>query len=275
MFPLLGNLLEVLNKTKAFLRFFQISPMTNRESNSPEVPPAYLSKKVLVNGQPVTLYSKNGITWLSSPEEIEDTMARLDNTRVLLNDVKGEKSDKAAKEEKSDTGGKEQSADEPALAVASQKPTAGARYRMKGPKPRPILRQDGVAITGTPVAPISSSTVQIKVGDTQTAAPTKGAATDKKIQSKREAVKGKGGLESVSKLAKALSKVVPESKNDVRKGVGVAQAKPAKVAKKLEVVKAKLSKPAKKPVSAKGSTKGKASGKGASKASAKGSKKAR
>lgn len=256
--------------------------MATRETHSAELPPTYLSKKVMVNGQPVTLYSKNGLTWLSSPEEIEDVMARLDNTRILLNDVKGDKSEKDKKDDKGDTGGKEKSADEPALAVASQKPTAGARYRMKGPKPRPILKQDGVAIMGTPVAPISSSTVQMKVGEddgedkaAETSAPKK--PLDKKASVKREAVKGKSAAGAVSKLAKALSKVVPEAKKGAKKGAA-AQVKAPKAAKKLELVKSKLAKPTKKAtvekVSSKSAAKGKPT-KGLSKVPAKGSTKTR
>lgn len=257
--------------------------MANRETHSAELPPTYLSKKVMVNGQPVTLYSKNGLTWLSSPEEIEDVMARLDNTRILLNDVKGEKSEKDKKDDKGDTGGKEKSADEPALAVASQKPTAGARYRMKGPKPRPILKQDGVAIMGTPVAPISSSTVQMKVGDEEAEdiAPAPSATkklVDKKASVKREAVKGKSAAGAVSKLAKALSNVAPDAKKSAKKGAVAAQAKAPKAAKKLELVKSKLAKPTKKAavekVSSKVAPKGKPT-KGPSKVPAKGSTKTR
>jgi hypothetical protein len=238
--------------------------MANREPNSSELSPTYLSKKVLVNGQPVTLYSKNGITWLSSPDEIEDVMARLDNTRILLNDVKGDKPDKDKKDDKSDkrdTGGKEQSADEPALAVASQKPTAGARYRMKGPKPRPILKQDGVAIMGTPVAPISASTVQMKVGDDEGEATVAGSTSakkspDKKAPLKREPAKANSGVAAVSKLAKALSKVVPAAKKSAKKGAVAAKGKAPKGAKKLELVKSKLAKPAKKTAVEKVVTKG-------------------
>jgi hypothetical protein len=258
--------------------------MANRETHSAELPPTYLSKKVMVNGQPVTLYSKNGLTWLSSPEEIEDVMARLDNTRILLNDVKGEKTEKDKKDEKSDTGGKEKAADEPSLAVASQKPTAGARYRMKGPKPRPILKQDGVAIMGTPVAPISASTVQMKVGDDEDVEAVAAASTsakkpvDKKASLKREATKGKTAATAVSKLAKALSKVVPETAKAAKKSAVAAQSKAPKAAKKLEVVKAKLAKPTKKAaagkVQTKGTPKGKAN-KGSAKAAVKNSTKSR
>jgi hypothetical protein len=114
--------------------------MSVQDSSSGEGRQEYLSKKVSINGQTVTLYSSNGQTWFSSPEEIPEVMARLDNTRVLLNDPKGE-----------------------APPVLAPKPTS-AKYRIRGPKPRPILQQDGGPITGTPVEPISSSTLEVKVG---------------------------------------------------------------------------------------------------------------
>jgi hypothetical protein len=98
-----------------------------------------MSKKVVINGQAVTLYSLNGQTWLSSPDQLPDVMARLENTRVLLNDPKGEG------------------------ASLPPKPTA-ARYRLRGPKQRPILQQDGVTIEGTPVPPISAAATEIRVG---------------------------------------------------------------------------------------------------------------
>lgn len=112
--------------------------MSVQDSSSGDGRQDYLSKKVFINGQTVTLYSSNGQTWFSSPEEIPEVMARLDNTRILLNDPKGEA---------------------PAL---PPKATA-AKYRMRGPKPRPILQQEGGPITGTPVQPISSSALEVKV----------------------------------------------------------------------------------------------------------------
>lgn len=114
--------------------------MSVQDSSSGEGRQEYLSKKVSINGQTVTLYSSNGQTWFSSPEEIPEVMARLDNTRVLLNDPKGE-----------------------AAPVIAPKPTS-AKYRTRGPKPRPILHQEGGPITGTPVEPISSSALEVKVG---------------------------------------------------------------------------------------------------------------
>lgn len=62
---------------------------------------SYQSKTVVINGQPVTLYSANGITWLSRPDDIPSTMERLENHRITLADPKGEGGEaakKAAKE---------------------------------------------------------------------------------------------------------------------------------------------------------------------------------
>jgi hypothetical protein len=259
--------------------------MSNRESNSSESNSGYMRKKVMVNGQPVTLYSKNGQTWLSSPEEIEDVMARLDNTRSLLGDLKAEAAgkdaaaDKKDKSDKSDKGGKGQGTEDTSAAMASKNSTTVVgRYRMKGPKPRPILRQDGVAITGTPVAPISASQVQMKVGDDQPATAAKSEVSGKKAApAKRASVKGQTSSEAVSKLAKALSKVVPQAKKGSAKGSPVERAKPGKTAKEIPAVKAKLGKVAKKapPAKTAAQPKAKSAGKVAVTAKGKKSKKSR
>lgn len=133
--------------------------MSAHEQSSGEQP-QYLSKRVMINGQFVTLYSTNGVTWLSSPEDLQDTMARLENTRVTLGDVKpgegDEKSDKSEKGEKGDKGAK-------AEKVAAPPPKLpGSQYRMKGPKPRPILRQGGKVVEGTPIEPVSASSLNMK-----------------------------------------------------------------------------------------------------------------
>lgn len=127
----------------------------------------YLSKRVMINGQFVTLYSVNGVTWLSSPEDIPDTMARLDNTRITLTD---EKAAEAEKGEKGDKGEKVEKGKEKVAAAPPPKPQA-SQYRMKGPKPRPILRQGGKVVEGTPIEPISASSVNMK-GAADTTLPT-------------------------------------------------------------------------------------------------------
>lgn len=127
--------------------------MGAQDSSSGEQSQQYLSKRVMINGQFVTLYSVNGVTWLSSPEDIPDTMARLDNTRVTLSEEKGPDGEKSEKDEKGEKGEK--------AAAPAPKPQ-GSQYRMKGPKPRPILRQGGKVVEGTPIEPISASSVNIK-----------------------------------------------------------------------------------------------------------------
>lgn len=62
---------------------------------------SYISKTVVVNGESITLYSQNGMTWLSRPDDIPSTMERLENHRITLNDPKaegGEAAKKAAKD---------------------------------------------------------------------------------------------------------------------------------------------------------------------------------
>jgi hypothetical protein len=119
----------------------------------------------MINGQFVTLYSANGVTWLSSPEDIPDTMARLDNTRVTLSEEKDVERESDEKGPKADKGEKEKPAAAPAPKLQ------GSQYRMKGPKPRPILRQGGKVVEGTPIEPISASSVNIK-GAADTTLPT-------------------------------------------------------------------------------------------------------
>lgn len=129
--------------------------MSAQDSSSGDQSQQYLSKRVMINGQFVTLYSVNGVTWLSSPEDIPDTMARLDNTRITLNEEAAPEGEKG-KGEKGDKGDKAEKA-------AAPPPKApGSQYRMKGPKPRPILRQGGKVVEGTPIEPVSASSVNIK-----------------------------------------------------------------------------------------------------------------
>jgi hypothetical protein len=224
--------------------------MTTRELSNSLTSNEYMSKKVIINGQPVTLYSKNGLTWLSSPEEIPDVMARLENTRVLLNDLKSEKDAKDAKETKGEKGEKcaevsaEKGADREIALPAAQKPTA-ARYRMKGPKPRPILRQDGVAITGTPVpvSQLSSSSVNTKVDDEEVESEEKQPAAAIKQGATKTAKLRTGAspatVGSVKKLAKDAASAVAKEKAAVKKVV--AQVSKA-AAHKQKAAKAPLKK---------------------------------
>lgn len=136
--------------------------MSAPESSSSDQSQSYLSKRVMINGQFVTLYSANGQTWLSSPEDIPNTMARLDNPRNPLTEGKGEDGEKK--------GAKEQAGAKEKEAAPAPKPL-GSQYRMKGPKPRPVLRQGGKVVEGTPIEPVSASSVNIK-GAADTALPT-------------------------------------------------------------------------------------------------------
>ena len=132
--------------------------MSAQDSLSGDQSQQYLSKRVMINGQFVTLYSVNGVTWLSSPEDIPDTMARLDNTRVTLNEEKAPEGEKA----KGDTQEKGAKVEKVEKAAAAPPRAPGSQYRMKGPKPRPILRQGGKVVEGTPIEPVSASSVNIK-----------------------------------------------------------------------------------------------------------------
>ena len=230
----------------------------------------YLSKRVMINGQFVTLYSANGVTWLSSPEDIPNTMARLDNTRVTLTDEKAAEGDKGEKAEKGDKGEKgdkeKQAAPPPKL--------QGSQYRMKGPKPRPILRQGGKVVEGTPIEPISASSVNIK-GAADTTLPTvklspmeQGIRRGKIVApiaqrrpgkpkvtpppSKKvagpvakgaPAVKGKAPVAPPAKIAKG-GKLPPPVAGKAKKGAAPIKAAPGKNAKPAQAPK-KAAKPVK------------------------------
>lgn len=143
--------------------------MSATDSSSGDQNQQYLSKRVMINGQFVTLYSVNGVTWLSSPEDIPNTMARLDNTRITLTDEKAAEADKGEKADKGDKG--EKGDKEKQVSAPPAPKLQGSQYRMKGPKPRPILRQGGKVVAGTPIEPVSASSVNIK-GAADTALPT-------------------------------------------------------------------------------------------------------
>jgi hypothetical protein len=243
--------------------------MATQDSSSGEQNQQYLSKRVMINGQFVTLYSVNGQTWLSSPEDIPDTMARLDNTRITLTDEKeGEKDDKSAKEK----GAKEKGAKEEKAAAPPPK-IQGSQYRMKGPKPRPVLRQGGKVVEGTPIEPVSASSVNIK-GAMDTALPTvklspmeqgirrgkivapiaqrrpgkpKVAPPAKKVATptgkEAPAMKGKGVSAPPQKVAKGV-KLPPKGLEKAKKAAPPAKVSAAKAVKTAVAAK-KISKPVK------------------------------
>ena len=216
--------------------------MTAQESSSSSQGQQYLSKKVKVNGQFVTLYSLNGLTWLSSPEDLQNTMERLDSSRVTFNDQKGEKNDKDAKDAKDEKGDKGEKPAAPAPKMAS------SQYRMKGPKPRPILRQGGKVVEGPPIEPPSAAAVNMKTGlesipqikltpaekgprRAKLVAPIAqrrpGQVKPPKVVPPAKTPSGKG---AVAAKGKAAPSVAPVSVKGVKKVVAPVAAKPKKVA---------------------------------------------
>jgi hypothetical protein len=117
---------------------------TSHDGSSDSSEPKYLTKKVVLNGQTVTLYSLNGATWLSSPDQLPDVMARLDNTRILLTDPKA-------------------AAEQGITAPPAPPKSTGARYRMKGPKPRPILQPDGTLLPPSERLPAPAVDTEVKL----------------------------------------------------------------------------------------------------------------
>ena len=204
--------------------------MSAQDHTSGEQPP-YLSKKVKINGQFVTLYSTNGLTWLSSPEELQDTMARLENTRVTLGDGKpaegDEKSEKSDKSEKGEKGEK--------VAAAPPK-LPGSQYRMKGPKPRPILRQGGKVVEGTPIEPVSASAMNMK-GAADVSLPTvKFSPMEQGIR--RGKIVAPLAERRPGKVREALAKAKKEALMKAKQEALAAKAAAAAAAKKAASTKA-------------------------------------
>ena len=184
----------------------------------------YLTKQVLLNGQFVTLYSLNGHTWLSSPEDIPALMDRLENERMAL--FNGEK---ASQTDDSKEKGGEKSAEK-------SNATPSTKYRMKGPKPRPILEQNGKIFKGPAVEPVSASDMVMKFSSDlpEGEAPRKSSASAKVL--------------TKSKVKKLLSEVT-DTPGKVKKGGArkstakqkssdkVSVAKPQKAASKTKVKK--------------------------------------
>jgi len=184
----------------------------------------YLTKQVLLNGQFVTLYSLNGHTWLSSPEDIPALMDRLENERMaLFNGEKASQTDESKEKEG------EKSAEKSNAAPST-------KYRMKGPKPRPILEQNGKIFKGPAVEPVSASDMVMKFSSDlpEGEAPRKSSASAKAL--------------TKSKVKKLLSEVT-DTPGKVKKGGArkstakqkssdkVSVAKPQKAASKTKVKK--------------------------------------
>lgn len=169
---------------------------TARDGSSDSQEPQYLTKKVVLNGQTVTLYSVNGATWLSSPDQLPDVMARLENTRILLTDTKA--------------------AAEQGITPQPAAPKApAARYRMKGPKPRPILQPDGTLLPPSERAPVAAvdttvtlSSDGVEVLDDSPAARIKQLRAPKEEAKKAAAKAAKVGAKAALKETKRNSKSV-------------------------------------------------------------------
>jgi hypothetical protein len=218
--------------------------MNFRDSNHGGGEEKYISKKVMINGQFVTLYSANGQTWVSSPEDIPALMERLENARITL--TTGEKLPegegiKAAKPEAKE---KEEERSVPPKVLQT-------KYRLKGPKPRPILRQDGLVIQGTPIEPISASSTTLSFSSDVEVTAKSGAPS----ASAKKAPKHKGKVHKApvfqKKVAPAITAKAAKPAADSKKLVGAAKNAKTSVAKTAPVkavpakgVKAPVAKPA-------------------------------
>lgn len=157
--------------------------MSFRDTHEDLAEGKYISKKVMVNGQLVTLYSTNGQTWLSSPEDLPALMDRLENARITLNTQEKVAEGEGAKVAKPEQGEQQKEKDVPERPLST-------KYRMKGPRPRPILRQNGVVIEGPPLEPISaSSAVMSFSSDVPEPAQEESIQRTAKVKSARKAVK--------------------------------------------------------------------------------------
>lgn len=222
--------------------------MNFRDINLESVDGKYMSKRVMVNGQFVTLYSSNGQTWVSSPEEIPSLMERLENARITLNTAEKVAEGEGAAVAKPE--GKEKAAakgDE----KAEQPKFVQQKYRMKGPKPRPILRQGGVVIQGTPIEPISaSSTVLSFSSDVVEDEPISNRFAKKQSDknAKGKPAKQASAKESSKKAAlaqKVAAKKVDAKKVEAKKVVAKTVAKAKQVSAKPSKQPAKAAKPVK------------------------------
>ena len=219
---------------------------TPHDGLSEATEPKYLTKKVVLNGQTVTLYSINGVTWLSSPDQIPDVMARLDNTRILLADPKA-------------------AAEQGITAQPAAPKSTGARYRMKGPKPRPILQPDGTLLPpterlATPAVDtdISVSSESVEVLDDSPAARIRQLRAPKEEAKKAEAKSKKQAVQKAAvkpvpvkspKVAavKASNSKVKAAKTG-KSSAGEKSSNSKKSMRTAKAVKAKLVKSSAKPL---------------------------
>jgi hypothetical protein len=191
--------------------------MNFRDSSQDSNSANYITKRVLLNGQFVTLYSINGQTWLSSPEDIPALMERLDNARVTLSS--GDKDKEGANENgakaTADTSKDKKVVEGGGDDEASKRPLA-TKYKVKSPRPRPILRQDGMVITGIPVDPVSASSTALSFSsdpeylEADAKMMSRSVSNNKKAPKKVVDSKVKGAkVEKVCEAAAPVKKVAP------------------------------------------------------------------
>lgn len=205
--------------------------MNFRDSNPGAQEAKYISKRVMINGQYVTLYSSNGQTWLSSPEDLPALMERLENARITLNTAEkvaeGE-GIKAAKSDSDDKDKKEEKEKEQPEKVMQTK------YRLKGPKPRPILRQDGVVIKGTPIEPVSASNTIVTFSSDQAEEVDEKVAKGSKDSKQKEVLAAKKGVKVAAKAAvkQAVKSALQGDEKGVKAGSVAAKSPAPKTAAK-------------------------------------------
>jgi hypothetical protein len=146
-------------------------------------------------------------------------MDRLDNSRVMLNS--GEKDKDGASGQATKVAADTPKGEKPVEVVneeeQSKRPLA-AKYKVKGPKPRPILRQDGVVITGTPIDPISASGTMLSFSsdpeyiEADAKMASRGDASKKVGSKKAIAARAAADKKSLALKGKEIAKAMDRSK---------------------------------------------------------------
>lgn len=216
--------------------------MNFRDSNPGAQEAKYISKRVMINGQYVTLYSSNGQTWLSSPEDLPALMERLENARITLNTAEKVAEGEGIKAAKSDSDDKEKKEDKE---KEQPEKVMQTKYRLKGPKPRPILRQDGVVIKGTPIEPVSASNTIVTFSSDQAEEVDEKVAKGSKDSKQKEVLAAKKGVKVAAKAAvKQAVKAAPKGHEKAVKAGSVTAKSPAsKVAAKAAQATSKVTPP--------------------------------
>jgi hypothetical protein len=192
--------------------------MNIRDANQDSTGFKYVSKRVMINGQFVTLYSANGQTWVSSPEDLPALMERLDSVRVSLNTAERVAEGEATKAAEPEPKEKKEPQATPERALST-------KYRVKGPKPRPILRQDGVVIKGTPIDPVSASSAVMSFSSDVREGEEKAAGKSTK-SSKASGEKPKKLIAPV--VSKKQTKAAQQLAQQLKKSIATSSKKTAK-----------------------------------------------